>query len=84
MAKKRWFHEKRIEHPDQLFIWAGDKELKKLQKTAWEAGWWPSKKKKGIMWMGPNGAQVMVHGTPSDGHAYPNMLGEFRKQGLDA
>lgn len=78
-------HPKRIANPDQGFIYVGDKQLRKLQKVAWEAGWWPDQKKKGILWMAPDGVgQVMLHGTSSDHHAYPNALAEFRKAGLDA
>lgn len=77
-------HPKRLANPDQSFIWVGNKDLKRLQKIAWRAGWWPARKKSGIMWQGPNGAQVMLHDTDSDHHAYGNALGEFRRQGLDA
>jgi len=39
-------HPQRIAHPNQAFFAVGDKDLKKLQKAAWRAGWWPDKKKK--------------------------------------
>jgi hypothetical protein len=77
-------HPKRKAHPEQKFIFVGDKKLKKLQKAAWDAQWWPETKKNGLMWLAPDGAgQVMLHGTSSDHHAYDNALGEFRRAGLD-
>lgn len=76
-------HPKRAANPDQQFIHVGDKKLKKLQKAAWEANWWPEPKKNGIMWLAPDGSgQVMLHGSSSDHHAHANALGEFRKAGL--
>lgn len=78
-------HPKRIAEPDQGFIYVGDKELKKLQKIAWEAGWWPAPKKKGILWQAPDRVgQVMLHATSSDHRAYNNALAAFRDAGLDA
>jgi len=77
-------HPKRRTNPQQAFIWAGDKELKKLQKAAWNAGWWPQAKKSGILWLADDQrGQVMVHGTSSDHHAYDNVLALFRAAGLD-
>jgi hypothetical protein len=78
-------HPKRKANPDQKFIYAGNKDLKKLQKVAWEAGWWPEEKKGGkILWLAPNQiGQVLVHTTSSDHHAYDNCLGLFRNAGLD-
>ena len=77
-------HPKRVANKRQGFVAVGDKRLKKLQKLAWQAGWWPEQKKKGILWMAPNQVgQVMVHGSNSDHHAYDNLVGEFRKAGLD-
>lgn len=78
-------HPKRIANPRKQFVCAGDKDLKKVQKVAWKAGWWPEEKKGGkILWMAPDGVgQVMVHETSSDHHAYANCLGEFRRAGLD-
>ena len=77
-------HPKRIDNPDQGFIHAGDKQLKKLQKAAWSAGWWPAPKKSGILWLAPDGVgQVMVHRTASDHRAYDNVRGLFRDAGLD-
>ena len=77
-------HPKRRANDAQQFISVGDKALKKLQKAAWDAGWWPEMKKSGIMWLAPDGAgQVMLHGSSSDHHAYANALGEFRKAGLE-
>lgn len=77
-------HPKRIANPDQGFIYVGDKELKKLQKRAWEAGWWPAEKKAGIMWLAPDAVgQVMLHGSSSDHHAYANAVAAFRAAGLD-
>lgn len=78
-------HPKRRASLDQQFIHVGDKDLKKLQKRAWDAGWWPERKKSGIMWFAPNGADhVMVHGSSSDHHAFANVRKEFRNAGLDA
>jgi hypothetical protein len=78
------WHPKRRENPDQQFICVGDKDLKKVQKAAWRAGWWPKRKKSGIMWFAPNGAaHVMVHDSDSDHRAYANAVSEFRKAGLD-
>jgi hypothetical protein len=77
-------HPKRKRHRDQQFIHAGDKKLKKLQKAAWDAGWWPERKKMGIMWFEPSGSgHVMVHGSSSDHHALANLTSEFRKAGLN-
>lgn len=79
-------HPKRRANPDKKFVYAGDKRLKKLQKLAWKAGWWPEEKKSGnILWQSPDeSGQVMVHGSSSDHHAHDNLLSEFRKRGLDA
>jgi hypothetical protein len=64
-------HPKRAANPAQPPIYVGDKKLKKLQRTAWEAGWWPEPKKNGIMWLAPDGSgQVMLHGSSSDHHAH--------------
>jgi hypothetical protein len=61
------------------------RDLKKLQKKAWNAGWWPAKKKNGILWLAPGGSgHVMLHGSSSDHHAYDNALAEFRNAGLKA
>ena len=77
-------HPKRVGNPTQQFVYVGDKHLKKLQKVAWDAGWWPEQKKKGIMWLAPaGGGHVMLHGSASDHRAYDNALGEFRKAGLE-
>jgi hypothetical protein len=76
-------HPKRAAQRNQQFIHAGDKKLKALQKAAWDAGWWPERKKNGIMWFAPSGAgHVMVHGSSSDHHALANLTSEFRKAGL--
>ncbi|HEX8083398.1 MAG TPA: hypothetical protein VF529_03850 [Solirubrobacteraceae bacterium] len=76
-------HPKRKANRDQTFIHVGDKRLKKVQKVAWEAGWWPERKKKGIMWLAPDGVgQVMLHATDSDHHAFDNAVSEFRNAGL--
>lgn len=76
-------HPKRKANPTAQFSYVGDKKLKKLQKEAWNAGWWAEPKKSGIMWLAPDGAgQVMLHGSSSDHHAYDNALAEFRKAGL--
>lgn len=78
-------HPKRLANPEQPFIHVGDKDLKKLQRLAWEAGWWPARRKKGILWQAPDEVgQVLLHGSASDHHAYRNALQEFRKAGLDA
>ena len=77
-------HPKRIANPDQQFFHVGDKQMKKLQQKAWDAGWWPQKTKKGILWLAPDGVgQVLLHGSSSDHHAYANSLGAFRRAGLD-
>jgi hypothetical protein len=77
-------HPKRIENPDQDFIYVGNKDLKKVQKKAWDAGWWPAQKKSGILWRHPDETgQVMLHGTASDRHALENAISLFRKAGLD-
>jgi hypothetical protein len=39
----------------------GNKDLKKLQKKAWNAGWWPERKKSGILWLAPQDGHVMLH-----------------------
>jgi hypothetical protein len=76
-------------HPKRLatqqdFIYVGDKDRKKLQKIAWDAGWFPKKTKKGIMWQAPDEVgQVLLHGSDSDHHAYDNALSQFRDAGLD-
>jgi hypothetical protein len=44
-------HPKREARPEQEFFYVGDKKLKKLQKAAWNANWWPERKKNGIMWL---------------------------------
>jgi hypothetical protein len=54
-------HAKRLAKPEQPFIFAGDKRLKKIQKQAWDAGWWPERKKSGILWQAPDvPGQVLV------------------------
>lgn len=76
-------HPNHIANPHQSFIYVGDKRLKKVQKAAWDAGWWPKRTKSGIMWLAPDRAgQVLLHGTSSDHHAYDNAVAEFRKAGL--
>lgn len=76
-------HPKRKANPAQGFTFVGDKQLKKLQKEAWNAGWWAEPKKSGIMWLAPDGVgQVMLHDSSSDHHAFDNALAEFRKAGL--
>jgi len=76
-------HPKHDAWPTQQFIFVGDKNLKKLQKAAWDAGWWPERKKRGILWQAPDTvSHVMVHGSNSDHHAYANLLAEFRNAGL--
>ena len=78
------WHQKRRDDPNPQFIYVGGKDLKKLQKVAWDAGWWPKRTKSGIMWFAPNGEDhVTLHGSSSDHHAHANALGEFRKAGLD-
>jgi hypothetical protein len=60
-------HPKRKAHPEQQFIFVGDKKLKKLQKAAWDAKWWPERKKNGIMWLASDETgHVMAHGSNSD------------------
>ena len=77
-------HPKRVTHPEQPFIYVGDKDLKKIQRAAWDAGWWPERKKSGIMWRAPNDAgHVMLHGTSRGGRAFENALAQFRRAGLD-
>lgn len=77
-------HPKRRANPDQQFIHVGDKDLKRPQRAAWQAGWWPERKKSGIMWFAPiGGGHVMVHGSSSDRHAFANVRKEFRNAGLD-
>lgn len=78
------------EHPNrradrnQPFIYVGDKDLKKLQKRAWDAGWWPKQKKNGIMWLAPDGVgHVTLHNTQSDHRAHDNAVSLFRNAGLD-
>jgi len=76
-------HPKRGASRTQQFIFVGDKDLRKLQKAAWDAGWWPENKKRGIMWQAPDTVRhVMVHRSNSDHHAYANLLAEFRSAGL--
>jgi hypothetical protein len=76
-------HPRRIANPKQQFVYVGDKQLKKLQKVAWDAGRWPEQKKGGIMWLAPDGSgHVMLHGTASDHRAFDNAVGEFRRAGL--
>lgn len=80
---KQHYHPKRLEHPEQALITVGGKRLKKLQRVAWKAGWWPAKKKSGILWMAPDGVgQVMLHGSDSDHHAFDNAVAQFRAAGL--
>jgi len=77
-------HAKRKANRDQPFIAVGDKDLKKVQKMAWKAGWWPERKKSGIMWLAPDGAShVMLHDTASDHHALRNAVADFRRAGLN-
>ena len=76
-------HPKRDSNPEQGFVFVGDKRLKKLQKAAWDAGWWPERKKAGILWQCTDGVgQVLIHHSASDHRAYDNLLGEFRRHGL--
>jgi hypothetical protein len=77
-------HPKRIANPSRPFSSVGDKQLKKIQKAAWDAGWWPEQKKRGLLWLAPDEVgQVILHGSASDRHALANALSEFRKAGLD-
>ncbi len=76
-------HPKRLARPNARFSFVGDKRAKQLQRLAWDAGWWPERKRAGIMWLAPDGVDcVMVHGTPSDRRAYDNMRADFRARGL--
>jgi hypothetical protein len=80
---ERTLHPKREQYTDQDFIYVGKKDFKRVQKAAWDAGWWPAQKRSGLMWQSPDQRfQVMVHGTSSDHHAFNNMVAEFRKAGL--
>jgi hypothetical protein len=84
MSTKTTLHPKRKANPDQKFIYAGDKKLKDVQKVAWDAGWWPERKKMGIMWLAPTGGgHVMVHSSSSDHRALDNALSLFRSAGLE-
>jgi hypothetical protein len=84
MADVREQHPKRIENRDQKFISVGDKDLKKLQRKAWDAGWWPAAKKSGILWQAPDKiGQAMVHATANGPRAFNNIRGIFREAGLD-
>lgn len=77
-------HPRRLEYPDQGFVWIGDKDLKKLQKKAWDAGWWPQQKKNAIAWLAPiGGDSVLLHGTSTDHRAYKNARALFKKHGLN-
>jgi hypothetical protein len=82
--KERQKHPKRVANPRASFVPVGNKDLRKLQKEAWNAGWWPEKKKSGIMWQAPDRkSHVMLHGSDSDHHAYANAQRHFRDAGLD-
>jgi len=84
MADDEQLHPKRRANPTMKFDSVGGKELKRVQKVAWAAGWWPKRTKKGIMWFAPDGVgQVLLHGTSSDHHATANAVAAFRKAGLD-
>lgn len=77
-------HPKRLKNRDQAFVSVGDKDLKKVQKKAWDAGWWPAVKRNGIMWFAPDEiGQVMLHGSSSDRHALSNAVRDFQKAGLN-
>lgn len=77
-------HPKRLKDPNKAFAYVGDKRLKKLQKQAWEAGWWPDEKRDGIMWQSPDRRfQVMIHRTDSDRRAFDNAAALFRRFGLE-
>lgn len=76
-------HPLRNDNPNHQFDYVGDKDLKKLQKKAWDAGWWPKRKKSGIMWLAPDGVgHVTLHNTSSDNHAYDNACSQFKAAGL--
>jgi len=58
--------------------------LKKVQRVAWDAWWWPDRKKSGIMWLAPDeDGHVMLHGTSRGSRAYENAVAQFRRAGLD-
>lgn len=69
--------------PDCSFIAVGDKDWKAYQRQLWDQGWYPLKKKKGILWLAPNGGQLLIHGTPGDGRALRNNRAEARRLGAD-
>lgn len=74
------------EHParaGQTFDYVGDARWRELQQAAWDAGWAYKKKKKGLLWLAPNGKSVLVHGTPSDHRAFKNSRSLFRQYGVD-
>lgn len=76
-------HPRRLANSDKKFDAVGGKDERAIQRKAWDAGWWPERKRSGILWMSPDErAQVMVHGTASDHRAIRNLTGEFRKAGL--
>jgi hypothetical protein len=77
-------HPKRLARPDKAFVYVGDKRVKRLQRQAWEAGWWPEEKRDGILWQSPDQRfQVMIHRTGSDRRAFDNVAARFRRFGLD-
>jgi hypothetical protein len=74
-------HPKRRANPNEPFICVGDKQLKEVQKAAWNAGWWPVRKRSGIMWLAPDEVgQVMPHGTASDHRAHRNAVAHPRRR----
>lgn len=60
------------------------KWIRKVTKKARAQGWEVKETKKGLMFLAPNGEDIVtVHGTPSDHRAIKNAEAEFKRAGLN-
>jgi hypothetical protein len=78
-------HSKRLENPKAKRPKVKDRQLDKMVKTAWSAGWWAVKRPTGhVMCYHPTDLKekVLVNNTAGDRHVVPNVRSSFRKAGL--
>jgi len=77
-------HPKRVENPQAKRPRVKARELDKMIETAWQRGWWATKRTNGhVMCYSPDGARMIdVANTPSDHRTIPNTRSYFRRAGL--
>ena len=79
-------HPKRKANQDARCPKHPDKDIRKLVRDAWDAGWWVERASNNYLKCYPPGdaKMVSVPSTPhTKGRRLDNLRGEFRKSGLD-